>query len=160
MHQPKNNKTITISMNDKRRCSNAILPAVVYAITLDAIKLGKDEKEKESLIRINTIAKTVYAAYANCFKLEKRVSKRVHEILKLFVDARDGTYHIRKVILALYNATQEAYNMSLIKKDSALVVQDALNLEGKLPMNEDAWFKLKSSADKKVDDIVKIIIDC
>lgn len=144
-------------MNDKPRCQNAILPAVVFALTQDALKLSKDEAEKESLARINAIAFKVYSAYANSRKLKKRTSKSLNRILELFVDSRDGTYHIRKVILALYNVAQEAFNANLIKKRSALVVQFALNLEGKLEFNEADWLKLKASADKKVEDILKII---
>ena len=144
-------------MNDKPRCQNAILPAVVFALTQDALKLSKDEAEKESLARINAIALKVYSAYANNWKLVKRTSKALNRILELFVDSRDGTYHIRKVILALFGATQLALNEYLIQNESALVVQDALNLEAKLEFNEADWFKLKASADKKVEDILKII---
>ncbi len=144
-------------MNDKPRCQNAILPAVVFALTQDALKLSKNEAEKESLTKINAIALKVYSAYANSWKLKKRTSKALNGILELFVDSRDGTYHIRKVILGLYNVAQEMFNANLIKKRSALVVQFALNLEGKLEFNEADWLKLKASADKKVEDILKII---
>lgn len=144
-------------MNDKRRCQNAILPAVVFALTSDAMKLSENDAEKESLTRINKIAYKIYFSYADSFKLIKRTSKALNRILELFVDARDGTYHIRKVILALYNVTQEAFDVGLIQKESAEVVQDALDLEGKLYCEEQDWLKLKASAEKRQNEILKII---
>lgn len=144
-------------MNEKRRCQNAILPAVVFALTSDAMKLSKSDAEKESLFGINTTAFKIYAIYADSLKLKKRTSKAVNKILELFVDVRDGTYHIRKVILALYNVTQEAFDAGLIQKESAEVVQDALDLEGKLDCEEQDWLKLKASAEKRQNEILKII---
>lgn len=148
---------MTAILSDKRRCQHAVLPAVVYALMTDAAKMTSKQEEKDLYSKVGQIADKVCWAYANNWKLVKRTSRALHKILNLFVDSRDGKYHIRKVMLALHGATQIVLDEDLITNDVALVVQDALNLEGMMTINDDDWLKLKASADKKIDDIVNII---
>lgn len=144
-------------MNERRACQHALLPAIVFALTKDALAGSQDKDEIVLLTKINQIADKVARSYAPTEKLLRRVDKSIHKTIQLFVDARDGRYHIRKVILALHGATQIALDSDLINNEVALVVQDALNLEGRFEMKDEDWIKLKQSADKKVEEIVKII---
>ncbi|MBM5782585.1 MAG: hypothetical protein FJ368_04095 [Pelagibacterales bacterium] len=144
-------------MNDKKACQHAYFPAIVLTLAGEAIARSKNDDEKQLIDNLAKIAAIVYKSYAPSLKLIKRVSRAVHATLSLFVDARDNTYHIRKVFLALFGATQTALDEDLIDNNIALVVQDALNIEGKAPMADEDWLKLKASADKKVKEIMTIL---
>lgn len=144
-------------ITDKKASQNAFFAAIVFALASEALASSKSEEEKQTVANLVKIAEVVYGAYAPSLKLVKRVSRAVHSTLKLFVDSRDNTYHIRKVFLALHGATQIALDEGLISTDAALVVQDALDLENKCSINDEDWIKLKQSADKRIDGIVEIV---
>lgn len=144
-------------MNDKRSAQVAIFPAILFALTKEAIGYSNHNKECEILYDINHKSMQAMFDTISRPKLLKRLEKAINSILKLFVDSQDGTYHIRKVILALHGATQKALDCDMINNDIAILMQEALNLEGEIPMSDKDWLKLKASADKKCDDVFRII---
>lgn len=144
-------------LSDKKRIELAILPALIFSLMQDAFNASKTEEEKESVSKILKISFIIYTSFADSPKLVKRVSKLVHKILSLFVDKRDGTYHIRKVILCLYEVTQRLIYEGRIDDQIALVVQDALELEHASQISDKDWFALKESAEKRVEDVIKLI---
>lgn len=144
-------------MNEKRRCQQAILPAVIYTILEDAINLNKETAACKEIKTIQEIAAKIISSYIDNIKLIKRIGRGRDKILKLFLDKNEGTYYIRKVILGLFEVTQLALDQGLIDENAALVVQDVLNLENEVPMNDEEWLKLKASADKRTEEILTII---
>jgi hypothetical protein len=143
--------------NDKRSVQAAIFPAILVAITKDALEYSKNNAESEELKNINEKAAKMMFDTISRPEVLKRLERLINRTMRAFVDARDGKYHIRKVVLALHGMTQEAFNIKMINEQIGELIQEALNLEGTIPMEEEDWVKLKSSADKKSKEVFNII---
>lgn len=143
-------------MTDKKICLEAILPTIVIAVCKDALLLNKGESG-ESVFELKEKALAYFFSIVKSNKLIKRIERCCHRVLTLFVDKQDGTYSMRKVILALHQVTQQLYDEGLVSIEAAQIVADILEIEGQTEADKQAWIKLKASADKKVIDIIKII---
>lgn len=143
--------------NDRRAKQEAVIPAILLKVMFDAIEKSKSKAQTDKLEKIyNESLEKLYEIIRKP-KLLLKVQKIVNEIMNLFVNKQDGTYHIRKVILTLHGVTQTALDLDYIENDVALLVQEALILENEIYIDDESWHKLKSSADKKVDQIIDII---
>ena len=143
-------------MTEKQICLEIILPTLVIAICKDALLINKG-KAGEPFELLRDKSYEYFFSLVKTNKLIRRLERCCNAILREFVCKSDGTYTMRKVVLAMHPLTQHLHDRDLVSRKGAELVQDLLVIEGDSELAKNDWLKIKASADKKVEDLIKII---
>lgn len=145
-------------MNDKKICLQCIIPLVVAKICVDALIISNKDSADYSKITELKDKCFGYVIKQSNPKLLRRLSRCCNELFLLFTSKQDGTYYIRKMIVTVFNATQQLFDENLINEDVALMVQALLDVEhNSYKGTSEDWEKLLASANKKTNNFLKII---
>ena len=90
--------------------------------------------------------------------------KAVLPIFRIFSDHQTRTVNTHKMVLAMHQVALVMKNDGLLDKDVENIVEQFLDIESKQdetfdkkPISDEDWLKLKTSADKRVADVVEVL---